>query len=124
MPTTRSSPFPASSFPAPVRLPPGRARGPLPQSESLTSEEEAIARAAFDLTNFPYEASDFARATDPPDSGPYRFYEYKPKDDDGRPPFTRLVRLKDVMFPLSEGQFTFPPTTWNSGLKDFRLTAM
>ncbi len=72
---------------------------------SATSEEEAIARAAFDLTNSPYDASDFARATDPPDSGPYRFYEYKPKHDKGRPAFTRLVRLKDVMFPLSAGEF-------------------
>ena len=71
-----------------------------------TSEEEAIARAAFDLTNSPYEASDFVRATEPPDSGSYRFYEHKPKGNDGRPPFTRLVRLKDVMFPLSAGQFT------------------
>lgn len=71
-----------------------------------TSEEEAIARAAFDLTNVPYEASDFARAPDPADSGPYRFYEYKPKNDNGRPPFARPVRLKDVMFPLSAGQFT------------------
>lgn len=71
-----------------------------------TSEEEAIARAAFDLTNSPYEASDFVRATEPPDSGSYRFYENQTDGDDFRPPFTRLVRLKDVMFPLSAGQFT------------------
>jgi hypothetical protein len=72
---------------------------------SVTSEEEAIARAAFDLTNSPYDASDFERAQDPPDSGPYRFYEYKGKDDKTRPPFTRPARLKDVMFPLSAGEF-------------------
>lgn len=80
-----------------------RAAGVEPTSASA---EEAIARAAFDLTNFPYEASEFERATDPPDSGPYRFYEYRPAEDSGRPPFTRPVRLKDVMFPLSAGQFT------------------
>jgi extracellular elastinolytic metalloproteinase len=71
---------------------------------NLTPEEEAIARAAFDLTNFRYEASEFARVEGPPDSGPYRFYEYKSADNT-RPPFTRPVRLKDLMFPLSEGQF-------------------
>lgn len=73
-------------------------------AENLTPEEEAIARAAFDLTNFPYEASEFVRIEGPPESGPYRFYEYRPADDT-RPPFTRPVRLKDLMFPLSEGQF-------------------
>lgn len=71
-----------------------------------TSTEEAIARAAFDLTNFPYEASEFERATDPPDSGPYRFYEHRPAAGSGSPPFSRPVRVKDVMFPLSAGQFT------------------
>jgi extracellular elastinolytic metalloproteinase len=78
-----------------------RAVGP---TENLTPEEEAIARAAFDLTNFPYEASEFTRIEAPPDSGPYRYYEYRPKVDT-RPLFTRPVRLKDLMFPLSEGQF-------------------
>jgi extracellular elastinolytic metalloproteinase len=73
-------------------------------AENLTPEEEAIARAAFDLTNFPYKASEFARVEGPPDSGPYRYYEYRPNGDT-RPPFTRPVRLKDLMFPLSEGQF-------------------
>ncbi|HKP87216.1 MAG TPA: M36 family metallopeptidase [Blastocatellia bacterium] len=73
-------------------------------AESLAPEGEAIARAAFDLTNFPYEASEFSRVEGPPDSGPYRFYEYKPADNT-RPPFTRPVRVKDLMFPLSEGQF-------------------
>lgn len=73
---------------------------------TATSAEEAIAKAAFDLTNLPYEASEFKRATDPPDSGPYRFYEYRPAESSSRSPFTRPVRLKDVMFPLSGGQFT------------------
>jgi extracellular elastinolytic metalloproteinase len=74
------------------------------RAEDLTPEEEAIARAVFDLTNFPYEASEFARVEGPPDNDPYRFYEYRPNDDT-RPPFTRPVRVKDVMFPLGEGQF-------------------
>jgi len=74
-------------------------------AENVTPEEEAIARAAFDLTNIVYEASDFERVTDPSDSGPYRLYEYKPKENDPRPSFERPVRLKDVMFPLGEGQF-------------------
>jgi Fungalysin/Thermolysin Propeptide Motif./Fungalysin metallopeptidase (M36). len=74
-------------------------------SPQTHTEEEAIARAAFDLTNFTYEPSEFTRATDHADSGPYRFYEYKAADDSQRPPFVRAVRLKDVMFPLSEGQF-------------------
>lgn len=73
-------------------------------AENLTPEEEAIARAAFDLTNSPYEASEFERVEGPPNSGPYRYYEYRPSDDT-RPPFTRPVRVKDLMFPLSEGQF-------------------
>jgi len=80
-----------------------RARGAGP-ADNLTPEEEAIARAAFDLTNFPYEASEFVRIEGPPDSGRYRFYEYTPAGDT-RPPFSRPVRLKDLMFPLSEGQF-------------------
>jgi hypothetical protein len=71
----------------------------------LTPAEEAIARAAFDLSNVVYEASDFTRGTDPPDTGPYRFYDYTPKPGDARPPFERPVRVKDVMFPLGEGQF-------------------
>ena len=74
-------------------------------AERVTPEEEAIARAAFDLTNIVYESSEFTRAADPPDSGPYRFYELKGKENDPRPPFVRSVRLKDVMFPLGEGQF-------------------
>ena len=89
-----------------------RARGAAPgaaaaAASTATSAEEAIARAAFDLTNFPYEASEFESATGPsPDSGAYRFYEYKPKAGSGHPPFTRPIRVKDVMFPLSAGEFT------------------
>ena len=70
-----------------------------------TSEEEAIAKAATDLTGVTYDAADFSPIEAPPDSGPYRFFQHTPKKGDTRPPFERPVRLKDVMFPLGEGQF-------------------
>ncbi len=70
---------------------------------AAASEEDAIARAVFDLTGIAYTAEDFARAA--ADSGPYRIYEYKPAANDPRPMLERPVRLKDVMFPLGEGQF-------------------
>jgi extracellular elastinolytic metalloproteinase len=72
-------------------------------SAAAAPEEEAIARAVFDLTGVAYAAGDFARAA--ADSGPYRIYEYKPAANDPRPMLERPVRLKDVMFPLGEGQF-------------------
>ena len=71
----------------------------------LTPEEQAIASAAFDLTGVVYRAEDFAPAQAPPDSGPYRFYDYTGGGGDERPAFERPVRLKDVMFPLGEGEF-------------------
>jgi hypothetical protein len=74
-------------------------------AETKTSEEEAIAKAAADLTNVTYEASDFSEVKAPKDSKPYRFYTFKPKRGDTRPQLERPVRLKDVMFPLGEGHF-------------------
>jgi extracellular elastinolytic metalloproteinase len=74
-------------------------------AERRTSEEEAIAKAATDLTSIPYEASDFAPSAQAGNNGPYRFYEFKAQKKDKRPPFDRPVRLKDVMFPLGESQF-------------------
>lgn len=71
----------------------------------LTAEEEAIARAAFDLTSVVYKAEDFTQATPPPDSGAYRFYDYQPAAGDTRFAFERPVRLKDVMFPLGGSEF-------------------
>ena len=71
----------------------------------LTSEEEAIARAAFDLTSVVYKAEEFAPAPPPPESGPYRFYEHRPAGGGTRFQFERPVRLKDVMFPLGGGEF-------------------
>jgi extracellular elastinolytic metalloproteinase len=76
--------------------------------ETSSSEEEAIARAAFDLTNIVYEAGDFVLAADSQASSPaspYRLYEFNAAKRDTRPSFERPVRLKDVMFPLGDNQF-------------------
>jgi extracellular elastinolytic metalloproteinase len=73
--------------------------------ENLAAAEEAIARAVFDLTNVEYRAAEFSRTADPADSGAYRFSELAATADDARPPFERPVRVKDVMFPLGDGQF-------------------
>ena len=73
--------------------------------QQTASEEDAIARAAFDLTNVVYNGSDFARAADRADDGDYRHYDFKPARNETRPTFERSVRVKDVMFPLGEGQF-------------------
>jgi hypothetical protein len=70
-----------------------------------TPTEEAIARAANDLTGIAYEAADFALVEGPPDSDPYRFYQYQAKADDSRPSFDRPVRVKDVLFPIGARQF-------------------
>ncbi|MGH9362295.1 MAG: M36 family metallopeptidase [Thermoanaerobaculia bacterium] len=78
----------------------GRAR-----SAAATSEEEAIAKAAFDLTGTAYQAADFTPAEARRESGSYRFYEYVVAAADSRPVFERPVRLKDVMFPIGEEQF-------------------
>jgi hypothetical protein len=74
-------------------------------AETKTAEEEAIAKAATDLTHITYVASDFTKVKSPTGSESYRFYGLKPKRGDARPNFERQVRLKDVMFPLGEGHF-------------------
>lgn len=83
----------------------------------VTPDEEAIARAAFDLTSFAYPASGFSPVANAGDTGPYRLYEYK---GDG-PPFERPVRLKDVMFPLGEGEFVaaYYMELWITGFPAF-----
>jgi extracellular elastinolytic metalloproteinase len=88
---------------------------------SSSSEQEAIARAAFDLTSVEYRASDFKPVKSTDDSGPYREYEFKPKKNDKRPAFERPVRLKDVMFPLGEGEFVpgYYMELWISGFEAF-----
>jgi extracellular elastinolytic metalloproteinase len=87
------------------------------RAAATTSEEEAIARAAFDLTDVTYEAADFSPREAPPGSDPYRFYQFTPQEDP-RPPFDRPVRVKDVMFPLGEGQFV-PGYYMELWIKDF-----
>lgn len=73
-------------------------------TDGPTPELEAIARAAFDLTNVVYSASDFAPATDAGATGSYRVYDFV-GDGGSRPAFERPVRLKDVMFPLGDHEF-------------------
>ena len=91
-----------------------------------TSAEEAIAKAAADLTGHDYRPGDFrmapaARADH--DAGPYRYYDSRWKvrtrgkpaktgtaksrggKAAGPPPFERPVRVKDVLFPLGDGRF-------------------
>jgi extracellular elastinolytic metalloproteinase len=104
----------------------GAARAATAGSATL-AEEAAIAKAAFDLTGFAYKAGDFklARAKAAQRSGdPYRFYDSKhtasaaakparkktakAKSAPAKPAaprFTRPVRVKDVLFPMGEGQF-------------------
>ncbi len=88
------------------------------RAAASTSEEAAIAKAASDLTNIDYEAADFSPIVAPPNSDPYRFYEFTPKAGDLRPRFERPVRVKDVMFPLGEGQFV-PGYYMELWIKDF-----
>ena len=87
----------------------------------LTREEEAIARAAFDLTGIVYKAEDFVPAEAPPDSGAYRFYEFNPSEGETRPQLDRPVRLKDVMFPLGAGEFVpgYYMEVWVKGFPAF-----
>jgi hypothetical protein len=67
--------------------------------------EDAIARAAFDLTRVVYQSADFALAATQPDDIPYRSYEFTADENDRRPKFERPIRVKDVMFPLGNQQF-------------------
>jgi hypothetical protein len=77
------------------------------------SAEEAIAKAASDLTGFPYKPSDFKPSEERQDGSAYRFYaskwkmpegSRKPRSTNPRTPaaplFERPVRVKDVLFPL------------------------
>ena len=76
--TTACSRSPGNCSPAPARA---AARGAA--AGTAVSEEAAIARAASDLTGMAYEARDFTPADAPPDSGPYRFYEFTATLGDG-----------------------------------------
>ncbi len=69
------------------------------------SAPAAIAKAASDLTAVEYSAKDFKASGKPSQDDPYQHFDYKAAKADKRPGFERPVRLKDVMFPLGEGQF-------------------
>jgi extracellular elastinolytic metalloproteinase len=88
------------------------------RAAAATPEEAAIAKAAADLTHVDYAAADFSPMAARPNSDPYRFYEFTPKAGDPRPHFERPVRVKDVMFPLGEGQFV-PGYYLELWIKDF-----
>ncbi|MBR1033211.1 M36 family metallopeptidase [Bradyrhizobium liaoningense] len=103
------------------------------------SAEEAIARAAFDLTGYPYKSSDFAGEAAARESGPYRFYRSKWRMPSAAPRgkkkprtartqkqpvaplFERPVRVKDVLFPMGEGLFVpgYYIELWIRGLPAF-----
>jgi extracellular elastinolytic metalloproteinase len=100
--------------------------------------EEAIAKAASDLTGHPYKPTDFKPAKAPTDSGSYRFYackwkvplakkeepkkRAKQREAAPTPPlFERPVRVKDVLFPLGDSQFVrgYFIELWIKGLPPF-----
>jgi extracellular elastinolytic metalloproteinase len=72
---------------------------------AVTSEGEAIAKAAFDLTGTAYGPSEFTPAEARREGDTYRYYDYVRTDGDPRPIFERPVRVKDVIFPIGDGQF-------------------
>lgn len=85
---------------------PGVARSPARSApQGGISAEEAIAKAASDLSSHPYQANEFIGPATAPNAGPYRFYEHKPATDDPRPRFERPIRVKDVLFPVGGEQF-------------------
>jgi extracellular elastinolytic metalloproteinase len=71
------------------------------RGEAETPAEVAIARAATDLTGRDYDSETVHLQSDA--EGGYRFYEATAPE--GAPAFERLVRVKDVLFPLGVGQF-------------------
>jgi extracellular elastinolytic metalloproteinase len=85
------------------------------------SAVEAIAKAAFDLTSVVYLATDFSPAENPGNETDYSFYQFIPQNNDSRPAFERPIRVKEVMFPLSEGQFipSYYIELWIKGFPTF-----
>lgn len=70
-----------------------------------TTEAEAIALAARDLTGVDFDAGWFEAVAANEDSGDYRFYQRVSGSGEGAPELERPVRLKDVLFPMGGGQF-------------------
>jgi extracellular elastinolytic metalloproteinase len=78
---------------------------------AATTPEQAIAVAAFDLTGVVFDASSFVvvdvmeEPGEPSRTGAYRSYRFDGADMDSGPGFDRPVRVKDVLFPLGQGEF-------------------
>lgn len=113
----------AESTRSAARAATARSRGTAAVTSGNLSAEEAIAKAAADLTGYPYKSGDFALEAASRESGPYRFYKSKwrmpsavqrkakktrsaktPKPP-AAPLFERSVRVKDVLFPMGDGHF-------------------
>ncbi len=62
-----------------------------------TFTEKAIVKSIFDLTNISLKESDFHYVKT---AGQYRFYKFKPRLRKRNLQFQRLIRVKDVIFPL------------------------
>ncbi len=70
--------------------------------ESDIFTEKAIVKSIFDLTNISLNEFDFHYVkTD----GQYRFYEFEPLSKEKSLQFQRLIRVKDVIFPLGGDVF-------------------
>jgi extracellular elastinolytic metalloproteinase len=79
----------------------GRGAGP-----ELIPVQEAIAKAARDLTGFQFDPSEFPPSTARESESGYHFHDcVLEKKEDDRPDCERPVRVKKVIFPLGEGRF-------------------
>jgi hypothetical protein len=70
-----------------------------------TTAEDAIARAAFDLTGLEYRADHFQPSAERGERGGYRFYDFDAGRAGSLPVFERPVRVKDVVFPVGDEEF-------------------
>jgi hypothetical protein len=80
------------------------AAAPAATRAATATAEEAIAKAATDLTGLAFTAAHFQPDGAHKNAGDYRFYKYTPSQP-GQAEFERPVSVKDVMFPLGSGQF-------------------
>lgn len=97
------------------------AAAPSARAAAKASEADAIALAASDLTGAACTAQSFSPAPSPPDSGNYRFMQYSAADGEERLTFERPIRIKDVMFPMGEGNFipAYYMELWIKGIPAF-----
>jgi extracellular elastinolytic metalloproteinase len=75
------------------------------RAKPKTTMDAAIAKAATDLTGVEYTAKDFKAAGKRAKDGAYQQFDLRSRKSDKRSRFSRPVRLKEVMFPLGNGQF-------------------